>query len=305
MDETVIQHYCAVHRVRPPLARGRCSTAAAAQHAAAGRRAAAQPGLLAAGGQLSAVERGATDPARAEQIKRYEETAKPSRPNSTALVAQSRRQGCEGLGFFSLFSGQSAQCGPLTNQIQQMRAQYRPHAGRPAARCRAPAPSAKDSAGRSWSRSRRTIAASNTADRRPGGAAAASSRTCSRRHHSRRPPTADSRAANLSHIVRAHLRRLLFPDLVFNDAGRFRDDEQTCQRRCPGTEVALYSHRNPGEDISHATSLGGRPYSELPNAFKYPQAFDADLQLPARRAKAGPMRSSTSTTVPSSAAISS
>src|SRR5438874_5356116 len=29
--------------------------------------------------------------------------------------------GCESSGFFSLFSGQSAQCGPVNNQIQQMR----------------------------------------------------------------------------------------------------------------------------------------------------------------------------------------
>src|SRR5204862_3926978 len=38
------------------------------------------------------------------------------------LVAQSRRIGCQGSGFFSLFSGQPAQCGPINNQIQQMRA---------------------------------------------------------------------------------------------------------------------------------------------------------------------------------------
>ena len=30
--------------------------------------------------------------------------------------------GCDSSGFFSLFNGQSAQCGPVNNQIQQMRA---------------------------------------------------------------------------------------------------------------------------------------------------------------------------------------
>ena len=30
--------------------------------------------------------------------------------------------GCDSSGFFSLFTGQSAQCGPVNNQIQQMRA---------------------------------------------------------------------------------------------------------------------------------------------------------------------------------------
>ena len=30
--------------------------------------------------------------------------------------------GCDSSGFFSLFIGQSAQCGPVNTQIQQMRA---------------------------------------------------------------------------------------------------------------------------------------------------------------------------------------
>ena len=66
-----------------------------------------------------------------------------------------------------------------------------------------------------------------------------------------------------------------FPVSFSTTQGRFREDEQTCQRSCPGTEVALYSHRNPGEDVSHATSLSGKLYTELPNAFKYRQAYDA------------------------------
>ena len=71
--------------------------------------------------QLSAVERGTTDPARADQIKRYEDQIARQQGELDRVVAQSRRQGCEGIGFFQLFGGQSAQCGPLTNQIQQMR----------------------------------------------------------------------------------------------------------------------------------------------------------------------------------------
>ncbi len=34
---------------------------------------------------------------------------------------QAKRQGCDSSGFFSLFSGQSAQCGPINTRIQQMR----------------------------------------------------------------------------------------------------------------------------------------------------------------------------------------
>ncbi len=65
-----------------------------------------------------------------------------------------------------------------------------------------------------------------------------------------------------------------FPVSYSTSQGRFADDDQTCRRMCPAAEVALYSHRNPGEDVGQAVSLAGRPYTELPAAFKYRQAFD-------------------------------
>ena len=37
------------------------------------------------------------------------------------MLAQAKRRGCEGGGFFSLFTGQSPECQPLNAQIQQMR----------------------------------------------------------------------------------------------------------------------------------------------------------------------------------------
>jgi Protein of unknown function (DUF2865) len=36
----------------------------------------------------------------------------------------------------------------------------------------------------------------------------------------------------------------------------------------------LYSHRNPGEDVTQAVSAAGRSYSELPTAFAYRKAFN-------------------------------
>src|SRR5262249_55565039 len=55
----------------------------------------------------------------------------------------------------------------------------------------------------------------------------------------------------------------------------FANPERTCQRSCPAAEVMLYSHRNPGEDINQAVSISGQPYTALPTAFQYRQAFDA------------------------------
>src|SRR6195952_4663400 len=73
--------------------------------------------------QLATVDRGGGgDPAKAEQIRRYEEAASKQQGELDRVTSQAKRQGCDSSGFFSLFSGRSEQCGPVNNQIQQMRA---------------------------------------------------------------------------------------------------------------------------------------------------------------------------------------
>jgi hypothetical protein len=65
-----------------------------------------------------------------------------------------------------------------------------------------------------------------------------------------------------------------FPISYATNPTKFRDDERTCQRLCPASEVALYSHRNPGEEAAQSVSISGRPYTELPSAFRYRQEFN-------------------------------
>src|SRR4029079_15503820 len=74
-------------------------------------------------GQLAAVDRGAAggDPAKEEQIRRYQEAATKQQSELDRVTLQAKRMGCDSSGFFSLFNGRSAQCGPVNNQIQQMR----------------------------------------------------------------------------------------------------------------------------------------------------------------------------------------
>ena len=36
----------------------------------------------------------------------------------------------------------------------------------------------------------------------------------------------------------------------------------------------MYTHRSQGEDVSRAISVQGRPYTELPTAFRYRQEFN-------------------------------
>jgi len=72
-------------------------------------------------GQLAILTRGGSDPARAEQIRRSEDAVAKQQTDLDRLLAQAKRRGCEGGGFFALFTGQSAECQPLNAQIQQMR----------------------------------------------------------------------------------------------------------------------------------------------------------------------------------------
>src|SRR4051795_6265287 len=75
-------------------------------------------------GQLATIDRGAGsgDPAKDEQIRRYQEAQAKQQSELDRVTQQAKRMGCESSGFFSLFNGRSAQCGPVNNQIQQMRA---------------------------------------------------------------------------------------------------------------------------------------------------------------------------------------
>src|SRR3954462_5848066 len=74
--------------------------------------------------QLATIDRGTGggDPAKDEQIRRYQDAASKQQGELDRVTLQAKRMGCDSTGFFSLFSGPSAQCGPVNNQIQQMRA---------------------------------------------------------------------------------------------------------------------------------------------------------------------------------------
>src|SRR5262249_61418205 len=66
-----------------------------------------------------------------------------------------------------------------------------------------------------------------------------------------------------------------FPISYSTVPSKFPEDEQICHRQCPAAEVALYSYRNPGEDVARAVSTSGRLYSDLPTAFSYRKQYNA------------------------------
>src|SRR6202047_1634639 len=84
--------------------------------------AAANPMCARLEAQLGTIDRGGSDPAKDEQIRRYQDAASKQQAELDRVTSQAKRMGCDSSGFFSLFNGQSAQCGPVNNQIQQMRA---------------------------------------------------------------------------------------------------------------------------------------------------------------------------------------
>ena len=67
--------------------------------------------------QLALVNRGATDPARVEAIKHLEDLVAKQQAELDRQLVRSKKQGCEGGGFFALFTGHSPECQPLNAQI--------------------------------------------------------------------------------------------------------------------------------------------------------------------------------------------
>ena len=108
--------------------------------------------------QLATLDRGNSDPARADQIRRAEDAVNRQQFEVDRLVAQSRRMGCESSGFFSIFSNPPPQCGALSRQIDQQRNAPRAHAEPARAaqggtdRARGSAAVAADCARRQWLR---------------------------------------------------------------------------------------------------------------------------------------------------------
>lgn len=216
--------------------------------------------------QLAAVDRGVVDPARAEQAKRLEDGAAKQQAELDRLTQQSQRMGCQGSGFFALFSGQPQQCIPLNNQIQQVRSNL----------------------DRSLMEIQRLQGNSGEREgQRRGILAALGQNDCGpqyRQYANGGPGTffenifGGPPGGSTTDVPAAGTYRTLcvrtcdgyyFPISYSTVPSKFPEDEQACRRMCPATEAALFTHRNPGEDVARAVSTSGRLYTDLPSAFSY------------------------------------
>ena len=235
-------------------------------------------------GQLASIDRGAGggDPAKEEQIRRYQEAATKQQGELDRVTSQAKRMGCDSSGFFSLFSGQSAQCGPVNNQIQQMRANLEQittslerlrggglgGADRENQRRSVLLALAQNNCGPQYANAARDA----NAGRGPGN-------FLENLFGNNTYPSAPS--ADLgpqSGTYRTVCVRTCdggyFPISFATYPARFPDDEKTCKALCPAAEATLFTYRNPGEDINQAVSINGQPYSASPNAFRYRQEFN-------------------------------
>jgi Protein of unknown function (DUF2865) len=230
--------------------------------------------------QLATIDRGGGgDPTKDEQIRRYQEAAAKQQSELDRVTSQAKRMGCDSSGFFSLFSGQSAQCGPVNNQIQQMRANLEQittslerlrggfgGAERDSQRRSVLAALAQNNCGPQYA----------NAPRGPGSFLETLFGNNNNNNNNPMTPGVDlgPQSGTYRTVCVRTCDGFYFPISFATVPARFPDDERTCKNLCPAAEASLFSYRNPGEDMNQAVSINGQPYSSSPNAFRYRQEFN-------------------------------
>jgi len=228
--------------------------------------------------QLATIDHGgAGDPAKDDQIRRYQDAATKQQAELDRVTLQAKRMGCDSSGFFSLFSGQSAQCGPVNNQIQQMRANLE-QITTSLERLRSGGLGGADR--ENQRRSVLTALAQNNCGPQYANAARGPGNFLdnlfgNNNNGNPNAPSADlgPQSGTFRTVCVRTCDGAYFPISFATVPGRFPDDERTCKALCPAAEASLYAYRNPGEDMNQAVSISGQPYSASPNAFRFRQEF--------------------------------
>ena len=233
--------------------------------------------------QLAMIDRGGGgDPAKDEQIHRYQDSAARQQAELDRITSQAKRMGCDSSGFFSLFNGQSAQCGPVNHQIQQMRANLdqittnleRLRSGglggsdRENQRHSVLLALAQNSCGPQYAaalQQQQQQGPGNFLNNLFGGGNTPPNAT---------PIDSGPQSGTYRTVCVRTCDGGYFPISFATVPARFPDDERTCKALCPATEANLYAYRNPGEDMNQAVSIGGQPYTSSPNAFRFRQEFN-------------------------------
>ena len=227
--------------------------------------------------QLATIDRGGSgDPAKAEQIRRYEEAASKQQGELDRVTSQAKRQGCDSSGFFSLFSGQSAQCGPVNSQIQQMRANL-DQITTSLERLRGGSGFGNPERDNQRRSVLLALAQNNCGPQYANAARGGGNFLDNLFGNNNSPAAPPSDLGPQSGTFRTVCARscdgAYFPISFATVPSRFPDDEKTCKSLCPASEATLFAYRNPGEDMNQAVSITGQSYSSMPNAFRYRNEF--------------------------------
>lgn len=221
--------------------------------------------------QLTALDRGNADPARAQQIRAAEDAVNRQQLEVDRLVSQSRRMNCESSGFFSIFSNPPPACGPLMRQLGQQRSTLE----------RLQNGLERLSGGTTERAAQRQSLLIALGDNACGPQYRSAALAGERGGFFDRlfgnnvyaPGSPGPMGGTFRTICVRTCDGFYFPISYATSPDRFREDEQTCQHMCPASEVQLYSYHNPGEEVSQAVSLTGHLYTELPTAFQYRKAL--------------------------------
>jgi hypothetical protein len=245
-----------------------CAAAFVTAASAAALAQSANPACQRLEAQLTSLDNGNNDPSRADQIRRADDALNKQQFEVDRLVSQARRLGCENSGFFSLFNNPPAQCGGLNRQIDQQRTSLERMQN---------------------DHERLTGGTTERAAQRQSLLIALGNAGCGAQYRSAAQQgqqggffdrlfgnnggISSSAPGPMGGTFRTICVRTCdgyyYPISFATSQDHFRDDEQTCQRMCPASEVALYSYHNPGEEVNQAVSMNGRLYTELPTAFSY------------------------------------
>jgi hypothetical protein len=230
--------------------------------------------------QLATIDRGGTgDPAKDEQIRRYQDAVAKQQGELDKVALQAKRMGCESSGFLSLFNSQSAQCGPVNDQIQRMRANLdqitisleRLRSGglggndRENQRRSVLLALAQNNCGPQYA---------NAVQQQQGPGNFFANLFGNNNPTFAPPADVGPPSGTYRTVCVRSCDGAFFPISFATVPARFADDERTCKALCPAQEAGLYAYRNPGEDMNQAVSISGQPYTSLPNAFRFRQEFN-------------------------------
>ncbi|MGD9846957.1 MAG: DUF2865 domain-containing protein [Variibacter sp.] len=227
--------------------------------------------------QLTALDRNPQDAGRADQIRRYEEAENRQQQELNRLSVQSQRLGCDrGGGFFLFGRSQPPQCDQINRQIQTMRTNLE--------RITTGLEQLQGS-GNDREQQRHSILialAQNDCGPQYRTAVSRQRGLFDTLFGGGADTTEEPNAAEANPVPSGTYRTLCvrtcdgfyFPISYATVPSRFPEDERACQRMCPAAQAVLYTHRNPGENMSQAVSINGQHYADLPTAFAYRQALN-------------------------------